>query len=74
MEFGEAFSAIPTLEQKGLARRNLSQLGGQSARFSGEHERRIVPQLALDLGQRGLIGIVRHLPAVMGAPAFGRPI
>ncbi len=70
---GEGFGAIAALQQEGLARCDLAQQLLQLARLASEHERREARELALHLGQRGGIRIVRHLLDRQGSPALGGP-
>ena len=58
---GEAFGAVAALQQESVAGRDLAQRLGQVARLAGENQRRKGRQLRLDLGQRGRVGIFRHL-------------
>jgi len=76
MEFGEAFRAVPALQQKRLAFHRLGQRRLQVAGLARKHQRRMGPQPAQDSVQRRLVRIFRHLtggpvlPTLRG-PALG---
>ena len=52
---------------------DLGQPRLQRARLAGEHQRRKAAQRLLDAGQRGRVGIVRHLPDRLAAPRIRGP-
>ena len=67
-KFGEAFGAIATLQQKGVALSGLSQLLFQPPRLTGKDQGGVFGQLRLNRSQCGGIGIIRHLHARFCAP------
>ena len=73
MEFGEAFGAIPALEEESLAARHLGQSRGEIAGFAGKDQRRIGLQARLDGRERRGIGILRHLLDRLAPPRAGGP-
>ena len=73
-EVGEALGAVAALQQEGLARGHLGQRRLELARLAREHQRRIAAQPRLGAGQRGGVGIDRHLLRRLAAPARRRPV
>ena len=69
----EAFGAIAALEQESLASPHAGKRPLQLARLAGEDQRRKAGELALHLGERGRVRIVRDLGDRAVSPAFGRP-
>ena len=70
---GEAFGAIATLQQKGLAGGHAGELGLQLARLACKYQRRKGGKLFLDLGKLLLVRIDRNLLDRLRAPAIGAP-
>ena len=75
-EFGEAFGAVAALQQEGIARRHIAQLGLQRARFARKDQRGKPGQHALGLGQSGGVFIVRQVLCneLLLLPAIGCPV
>ncbi len=71
VELGEALGAVAALQQEGLAGGDIGQPVLQPPRLAGEDQRREAVQRLLDPGERGLVGIARHLPDRQAAPALG---
>ena len=70
---GEALGAIAALQQERLARHGLAERALELARLAGEHQRGIAGELALDLAERGRVGIDRRLLDRLAPPAFRTP-
>ena len=73
VELGEALGAVAALQQERLAGGDIGQPVLQAPRLAGEDQRREAAQRLLDAGERGLVGIARHLPDRQAAPALGGP-
>ena len=73
MELGEALGAVAALQQESPAARHRGKALLQPPRLAGEDQRRIVAQRRLDLGERRVVGIVRHLPDRPAPPTVGVP-
>ena len=71
---GEALGAIAALQQESLAGGDPRQRVLQIARLAGKHQRRKGRELLLDVGQRLLVRIIRHLHDRLAAPAIGAPL
>ena len=69
----EALGAVAALQQEGLARLRLAEQALELARLAGEDQRRIAGELALDLGERGAVGVDRRLLDRLRSPAIGCP-
>ena len=69
----KGFGAIATLQQEGLARRNLGQSLLQLARLARKHQRRKTRNLALDIAQGLQVGIDRGLQNGLFAPGIWAP-
>ncbi len=74
VEIGEGLGAVAALQQKGLAGGDVGELVLEGPRLAGEDERRKGGEPGLDLGQRLLVLVVRHLTTRRGAPAARMPI
>src|SRR5262245_11582938 len=70
---GEAFGAIPALQQESFAEGHAPQRLLEVPRLAGKDQRRKGRELLLDRGERLRIRIVRHLGGRLLAPAVGRP-
>ncbi|MNZ66015.1 hypothetical protein D3C78_842200 [compost metagenome] len=72
-EFGEAFGAVATLQQKRAALGHLGKLTAQLPGFTGKHQWRIAGQGLLDLLQMRGVGVSGLLLDRQGAPAVRTP-
>ncbi len=73
MEFGEAFGAIAALQQEGLPRRDLRQIGLERARLARKDQWRVRGERLLRSGQSAGVFVVRQMPRLEFRPAVGRP-
>ncbi len=74
VELGEAFGAIPALQQESLAFGNLGQPRHQIARLAREDQRRVGLQALLHGGQCCRVRVFRHLADGLRTPACGAPV
>ncbi len=65
---GKALGAIAALQQEHVAGRHLRQRLFQVARLAGKNQRRERRKLRLDVAERLLVRIIRHLQSRLGAP------
>ena len=72
-EFGEAFRAITTLQQKRAALGDLSELPAQLPCLASEHQWRQARQCVLDALQMRGVGVFGLLLDRFGSPAGGAP-
>src|SRR5262249_43901899 len=66
---GKTLGAVAALPKERFTRCGLAQHALELARLTRENKRRKTCKLALDLGQRRLIGIIRHLLDRLASPA-----
>lgn len=74
VEFGKAFGAVATLQQKRVTIGDISQIILERARFACEHQRRIGGQRRFGLGQFGGVLILRQMPGFAFFPACWVPV
>ena len=70
---GEALGAIAAMEEECLAGRHPRKMLLQAPRLACKNQRRKGRELLLDLGESGLVRVVRHLQDRLAAPAVRRP-
>ena len=73
VKFGEALGAVAALQQKRLTGRDIRQPLFEASSLPGKDQGRKAPQRLLDIGERRLVGIARHLPYRQTAPAVRGP-
>src|ERR1700738_621161 len=69
----EAFGAIAAMQEETLAHADAAKRLLEVAGFAGKYQRRKRRELALDLFQRGLVRVLRHLHDLLLPPAVARP-